>query len=75
MIMMTDSRLASANSRGHLGVPEAEMAEPEPEQQDGLGTEGLSSNMLHHMVIQALDDAEERLPTVLRGERSRRDSV
>jgi hypothetical protein len=24
--------------------------------------------MLHHMVIQALDDAEERLPTVLRGE-------
>ena len=43
------------------------MAEPEPEQQGGLGTEGMSSDMLHHMVIQAVDASEERSPTVLRG--------
>jgi hypothetical protein len=43
--------------------------EPEPESQvpsEGLGTEAFSSNMMHHMVLQATAQ-EGREPTVLTG--------
>jgi hypothetical protein len=43
--------------------------EPEPEQrpsEEGLGTEAFSSNLLHHMVLQATTQ-QEREPSVLRG--------
>ena len=43
--------------------------EPEPEQrpsEEGLGTEAFSSNLVHHMVLQATAQ-QEREPSVLRG--------
>ena len=46
--------------------------EPEPEQrpsEEGMGTEAFSTNVQHHMVLQATDQ-EGREPSVLRGTRS-----